>query len=97
MEPPQQTHSRIRPHGRRKKELTEEQQQEIREAFNLFDTDNDDAIDYHELKVVEIVNSICTFHSEHNFLKSCAQNELISAWSFNVSKQSSVVIFAVRE
>ncbi|XP_003382926.1 PREDICTED: centrin-3-like [Amphimedon queenslandica] len=52
MEPPQQqTHSRIRPHGRRKKELTEEQQQEIREAFNLFDTDNDDAIDYHELKV----------------------------------------------
>ena len=59
MDPPQQTQSRIRPHGRRKKELTEEQQQEIREAFNLFDTDNDDAIDYHELKV-----DICTLKFE---------------------------------
>lgn len=39
--------------GRRRKrrELTEEQTQEIVEAFNLFDTDNDQAIDYHELKV----------------------------------------------
>lgn len=41
--------SRIR--RKKTKELTEEQQQEIREAFKLFDTDNDDAIDYHELKV----------------------------------------------
>ncbi|XP_071787804.1 centrin-3 isoform X2 [Asterias amurensis] len=39
--------------GRRKKrrELTEEQKQEIKEAFDLFDTDKDRAIDYHELKV----------------------------------------------
>lgn len=39
--------------GRRRKrrELTEEQKQEIREAFELFDTDKDKAIDYHELKV----------------------------------------------
>ncbi|XP_065828249.1 centrin-3-like [Oscarella lobularis] len=36
---------------RRRRELTEEQKQEIREAFELFDTDKDDAIDYHELKV----------------------------------------------
>ena len=39
--------------GRRRKrrELSEEQKQEIVEAFNLFDTDKDKAIDYHELKV----------------------------------------------
>ena len=32
-------------------ELTEEQKQEIREAFDLFDTDKTGSIDYHELKV----------------------------------------------
>ncbi|GAB5372569.1 hypothetical protein AAMO2058_001676900 [Amorphochlora amoebiformis] len=31
--------------------LTEEQKQEIKEAFDLFDTDKSGAIDYHELKV----------------------------------------------
>ena len=36
---------------RKKRELPEEQKQEIREAFDLFDTDKDSAIDYHELKV----------------------------------------------
>ena len=36
---------------RGRKELTEEQKQEIREAFELFDTDKDGFIDYHELKV----------------------------------------------
>lgn len=41
--------------GRRRKrrELTEEQKQEIKEAFDLFDTDKDQAIDYHELKVIQ--------------------------------------------
>lgn len=37
--------------GRKKKELSEEQKQQIREAFELFDTDKDRAIDYQELKV----------------------------------------------
>ena len=37
--------------GRKRRELSEEQKQEIQEAFNLFDTDKDQAIDYHELKV----------------------------------------------
>ena len=32
-------------------ELTEEQRQEIKEAFELFDTDKDGCVDYHELKV----------------------------------------------
>ena len=36
---------------RRRRELTEEQRQEIKESFELFDTDKDGAIDYHELKV----------------------------------------------
>ncbi len=36
---------------RKKRELSEEQKQEIREAFNLFDSDKDQALDYHELKV----------------------------------------------
>jgi len=40
------------PRRRRPKvELTEEQKQEIREAFDLFDTDKSGSIDYHELKV----------------------------------------------
>jgi centrin-3 len=36
---------------RKRRELTEDHKQEIREAFELFDTDKDGAIDYHELKV----------------------------------------------
>ena len=36
---------------KKKRELAEEQKQEIKEAFDLFDTDKDRAIDYHELKV----------------------------------------------
>jgi centrin-3 len=32
-------------------ELSEEQKQEIKEAFELFDADKDGAVDYHELKV----------------------------------------------
>ena len=34
-----------------RQELTEEQKQEIKEAFDLFDTDKAGSIDYHELKV----------------------------------------------
>lgn len=36
---------------RKKRELSDLEKQEIQEAFNLFDTDNDEKIDYHELKV----------------------------------------------
>lgn len=32
-------------------ELSNEQKQEIQEAFELFDTDKDGFVDYHELKV----------------------------------------------
>ena len=39
------------PARRRRQELTEEQKQEIKEAFDLFDTDKTGTIDYHELKV----------------------------------------------
>ena len=53
--------------GRRRKrrELSEEQKQEIVEAFNLFDTDKDQAIDYHELKVSR---SLCPFNPH---IKAC--------------------------
>ncbi|XP_030828866.1 centrin-3 [Strongylocentrotus purpuratus] len=40
-----------KPRRRKRRDLTEEQKQEIKEAFDLFDTDKDKAIDYHELKV----------------------------------------------
>ncbi|OBS64035.1 hypothetical protein A6R68_07425 [Neotoma lepida] len=36
---------------KKRRELSEEQKQEIKDAFELFDTDKDHAIDYHELKV----------------------------------------------
>ena len=36
---------------RRRAELSDEQRQEIKEAFELFDTDKTGTIDYHELKV----------------------------------------------
>jgi hypothetical protein len=38
-------------HVSRAAELSEDQKQEIKEAFELFDTDKDGSIDYHELKV----------------------------------------------
>ena len=46
--------------GRRRKrrELSEEQKQEIREAFSLFDSDKDQALDYHELKVYHMEDPI---------------------------------------
>lgn len=37
--------------GNLKAELLNEQKQEIREAFSLFDMNNDGCLDYHELKV----------------------------------------------
>lgn len=37
--------------GNLKHELLNEQKQEIREAFSLFDMNNDGCLDYHELKV----------------------------------------------
>ncbi|XP_060764846.1 centrin-3 isoform X1 [Neoarius graeffei] len=36
---------------KKRRELTDEQKNEIKEAFELFDTDKDKEIDYHELKV----------------------------------------------
>lgn len=35
----------------KKAELTDEQKTEIKEAFELFDTDRDGELDYHEFKV----------------------------------------------
>lgn len=41
-------------------ELTEEQKQEIKEAFDLFDTDGSGTIDVKELKVSSSFNVHCT-------------------------------------
>jgi len=40
-----------KPKPKKKTEITEEQKQEIKEAFDLFDTDNSGSIDAKELKV----------------------------------------------
>lgn len=37
--------------GRRRRELSNDEKQEIKESFELFDSDKDKLIDYHELKV----------------------------------------------
>ena len=41
--------------NKRKRELTNEQKEELKEAFELFDSDKDGIIDYHELKVFKII------------------------------------------
>lgn len=51
---------------KKKRELADEQKQEIKEAFDLFDTDKDRAIDYHELKVLYITLIKITKLSEYN-------------------------------
>lgn len=43
---------------KKKRDLTELERQEIYEAFKLFDTDNDEKIDYHELKVIYLIDKI---------------------------------------
>ncbi len=41
----------IKPTKGRRRELTEEENDEIKEAFELFDNDKDNELDYHEFKV----------------------------------------------
>ena len=43
-------------------ELTEEQKQEIREAFDLFDTDGTGTIDAKELKVCQFLVSLVSLY-----------------------------------
>jgi centrin-3 len=45
-----QLHGASRDHSNVRQEITDEQRHEIKEAFELFDTDKDGYIDYHELK-----------------------------------------------
>jgi Ca2+-binding EF-hand superfamily protein len=42
---------RVSAAGGKRSELTEEQKQEIKEAFDLFDTDKSGSIDYHEVRL----------------------------------------------
>lgn len=41
----------IKPSRGRRRELTAEENDEIKEAFELFDNDKDNELDYHEFKV----------------------------------------------
>ncbi|THH04890.1 hypothetical protein EW145_g5197 [Phellinidium pouzarii] len=43
--------SKVKRRTHARPELSDEQKQEIKEAFDLFDTDKDRCLDYHELKV----------------------------------------------
>ena len=56
---------------KKRRELTNEQKQEIKEAFELFDTDKDNRIDYHELKVFELLVSFydhfCLLNFSHDY------------------------------
>ncbi len=69
--------------GRRRKrrEITEEQKQEILEAFNLFDTDKDQAIDYHELKVAVHTHSARDVHH----LCSCPSVQWVTASTSHIA------------
>ena len=50
--PPAHTHAQKSRAGRRRRQdISEEELEEIREAFTLFDTDNDERLEYRELKV----------------------------------------------
>ena len=48
---PRTASAAVRGKKKNKFELTEEQKQEIREAFELFDTDKNGQVDAHEMKV----------------------------------------------
>jgi len=43
----------------RRRELTDEENEEIKEAFALFDNDKDNEVDYHEFKVCRYFFSMC--------------------------------------
>lgn len=45
-----------KPSKGRRRELTEEENDEIKEAFDLFDNDKDNEIDYHEFKVCVLLD-----------------------------------------
>ena len=48
---PEFSSQRSRPRVQKRRELTDEQKLELREAFDLFDSEQSGRIDYHELKV----------------------------------------------
>lgn len=64
---------------KKKRELTEEQKEEIKDAFDLFDTDKDKAIDYHELKVNES-KTFCDLPNVTFPMPRVSQCVLLNAW-----------------
>lgn len=80
-----------------KPELTEEQKQEIREAFDLFDTDGSGSIDVKELKVLSLLFLGWKHHWSHN--RSCvfcvpSPNLLYSEMALVFEQQSQLALRA---
>eukprot|EP01138_Halocafeteria_seosinensis_P000307 gb/GECG01000316.1/.p1 GENE.gb/GECG01000316.1/~~gb/GECG01000316.1/.p1 ORF type:complete len:118 (+),score=15.59 gb/GECG01000316.1/:1-354(+) len=81
-------------YGRRKKSsrptLTEEQKQEVREAFDLFDTEKSGTIDYHELKVCFILLGmfVCMGHLGAVVCSCCRQP--FGHWGFPLRRKKLV-------
>ncbi len=55
-------------------ELTDEQKQEIKEAFDLFDTDKSGSIDYHELKVLHFTAAACSIPAASHLTEQRAKS-----------------------
>ncbi len=75
--------------------LSDDQRQEIKEAFELFDTDKDGAIDYHELKVAmralgfdmkkaEVLKLLRDNDREGDGLMDFEAFQRISEWEFSL-------------
>ncbi len=69
--------------GAGKREITDEQRQEIKDAFTLFDEDKDGRLDYHECKVL--------FETHNRFL-SASTTETTAASLQSVISLSSVCL-----
>lgn len=61
---------------KKRRELTEEQKQEIKDAFELFDTDKDRAINYHELKVFLFIRHLNFFRAGNIHLNDFLSHQL---------------------
>ena len=77
---------------RNQRQLTQQQQQEIKEAFSLFDTDKDNHIDYHELKVsLRALGFDVKKQDVLKIIRDNSDNSLLSFDSFNKIASSMIL------
>uniref|UniRef100_A0A3Q4GD37 Centrin 3 n=1 Tax=Neolamprologus brichardi TaxID=32507 RepID=A0A3Q4GD37_NEOBR len=65
---------------KKRRELTEDQKHEIKEAFELFDTDKDKEIDYHELKVITLMHVMYGSAVTDRILERDPKEEIMKAF-----------------